>query len=148
MALLRSLGAEHVLNSSDADFAAQLNAAVKTQHATFLLDAIGGAVTQQLSEAAPHGSTILLYSRLSLQDCIIDARTALSKHLHYEGWFLANWLAGKNLIQTLLLSQRAQALLGSDLATKVQLRVPLAQAQEGLDAYVKDMTAGKVLLTC
>ena len=88
-------------------------------HATLLLDAIGGAMTKTLAEAAPFGSTILMYSRLSQEDSLIDARTALVKQLHFEGWFLPNWIREKNLLQILRLAQQVQTLLGSDLQSPI-----------------------------
>ena len=143
---VRSLGGEHVLNSADPDFVEQLRTLAGKLSATLLLDAIGGSMTQQLAEAAPYDSTILLYSRLSGEPCQIDPVTALIKQLHFDGWFLANWIREKNLLQAFNLSRQAQALLGSDLQSPVQLRVPLAQAQRALEAYTQNMTAGKVLL--
>ncbi len=143
---VRELGGEYVLNSSEADFVEQLRALAHKLQATLLLDAISGNMTQQLAEAAPFGSTILLYSRLSHEECIIDARTALVNDLHFDGWFLANWLRKKNLLQLLKLSQQAQSLLGTDLQSPVHKRFPLAEAQQGLETYVSNMGAGKILL--
>jgi len=143
---IRSLGGEHILNSSEAGFTEQLRTMAQKYQATLLLDAISGRMTQQLADAAPFGSTILLYSRLSEEECIIDARTALIKNLHFDGWFLANWLAEKNLLQVLQLSRQAQSLLGTDLQSPIHKRFPLAAAQEGHDMYVGDMSAGKILL--
>ena len=143
---IRSLGGEHILNSSEAGFTEQLRTMAQKYQATLLLDAISGGMTQQLAEAAPFGSTILLYSRLSEEECIIDARTALIKNLHFDGWFLANWLGEKNLLQVLQLSRQAQSLLGTDLQSPIHKRFPLAAAQEGHDMYVSDMSAGKILL--
>jgi NADPH:quinone reductase-like Zn-dependent oxidoreductase len=143
---VRKLGGEYVLNSSDADFVEQLRTLAQKYQATLLLDAISGSMTQQLAEAAPFGSTILLYARLSDEACIIDARTALIKNLHFDGWFLANWLGGKNLLQVLQLSRQAQSLLATDLGSPIHKRFPLAAAQEGLELYVSEMSAGKILL--
>lgn len=144
--LVRRRGGEHVLNSSDADFAEQLRTQAHDLRATLWLDAIGGRLTQQLADAAPFGSTILLYSRLSGQDSVIDARTALIKDLKFEGWFLANYLRQKNLLQVLRLSQQVQAQLATDLQSPIAQRLPLSAAQQGLEAYTQNMTAGKVLL--
>jgi NADPH:quinone reductase-like Zn-dependent oxidoreductase len=143
---LRALGGEYVLNSSEAGFVEQLQEMAHKLQATLLLDAVSGSMTQQLADAAPHGSTILLYSLLSGQDAIIDSRTAFVKNLHFDGWFLPNWLREKNLLQALQLSQRAQSLLGSDLESPIHKRFPLAAAQEGLETYVSNMGAGKILL--
>ena len=134
------------MNSSDAGFIEELRTLAQKYQATLLLDAISGGMTQQLAEAAPFGSTILLYSRLSDEPCIIDARTALIKNLHFDGWFLANWLGEKNLLQVLQLSRQAQSLLGTDLQSPIHKRLPLAAAQEALEMYVSDMSAGKILL--
>ena len=143
---VHELGGEYVLNSSDTDFVEQLRTMAHKIQATLLLDAISGSMTQQLADAAPYGSNILLYSRLSDEECIIDARTALIKNLHFDGWFLPNWLREQNLIHVLQLSGQAQSLLGTDLQSPIHKRVPLAAAQQGLETYVKNMGAGKILL--
>jgi len=143
---VRRLGGEYVLNSSDSDFVEQLRTLAGQLQATLLLDAISGRMTQQLAEAAPFGSTILLYSRLSDEECNIDARTALTRNLHFDGWFLPNWLKEKNLLKLLQLSGQAQSLLGTDLGSPIQARVPLAAAQKGLEMYINNMGAGKILL--
>jgi len=143
---LRNRGAEYILNSEETDFPEQLRKMAERLHATLLLDAIGGAMTKTLAEAAPFGSTILMYSRLSQEDSLIDARTALVKHLHFEGWFLPNWIREKNLLQILQISQQVQALLGSDLQSTIARRLPLPAAQAGLEAYTGNLGAGKILL--
>jgi NADPH:quinone reductase-like Zn-dependent oxidoreductase len=144
--LMRSHGAENILNSSEADFPEQLRKMAERLHATLWLDAIGGALTKTLAEAAPYGSTILMYSRLSQDDSVIDARTALVKHLHFEGWFLPNWIREKNLLQILQISRQVQALLASDLQSPIAQRLPLPAAQAGLEAYAGNLGAGKILL--
>jgi NADPH:quinone reductase len=143
---VRRLGGEHVLNSSDSDFIQQLRTLAHELQATLLLDAISGSMTQQLAEAAPYGSTILLYSLMSSQDCVIDSRTAFVKNLHFDGWFLPNWFGEKNLLQALQLSGQAQSLLGTDLQSPIHKRFPLAEAQKGIQTYSNNMGAGKILL--
>ena len=144
--LIRAQGGETILNSSDADFPEQLQTMAKRLQATLFLDAIGGGMTKTLAEAAPYGSTILIYSRLSQEDSILDARTAFVKQLHFDGWFLGNWFREKNFLQALRLSGQAQALLATDLGTPVQKRIPLSAAEQGLEMYTRNMTAGKILL--
>ena len=143
---LRGLGGEYVLNSNDADFVEQLRKMAHQLRATLLLDAISGEMTQKLAEAAPTGSTVLLYSRLSDEECIIDAGTALIKDLRFEGWFLANWLRKKSLLQILQLSQQVQSLLATDLRSQIHKRFPLSEPQKALELYVNHMSAGKILL--
>jgi NADPH:quinone reductase len=144
--LVRQRGGEHILNSSDADFGDQLHTIVHQLKATLFLDAIGGEMTKQLTEAAPYGSTILLYGRLADKDSILSPSTALINNLHIRGWFLANYLHEKNLIQSLLLSRKAQSFAATDLHSPIHKKFPLAAAQEALDTYVNNMSAGKNLL--
>jgi NADPH:quinone reductase-like Zn-dependent oxidoreductase len=143
---VRKLGGEYILNSSDPDFVDQLRTLAHKLQATLLLDAISGSMTQQLADAAPVGSTILLYSRLSDEECRIDARTALVKDLHFDGWFLPNWLGKKNLIRILQLSQQAQSLVATELRSPIYKYFRLGDAQKALETYINQMSAGKILL--
>jgi len=144
--VVRGQGGEHVLNSSDADFPDRLKTLARQLRATLWLDAIGGQMTQQLAEAAPYGSRVLLYSALAGEACRIDPRIALTKNLHFDGWFLANWIREKNLLQVLRTSQEAQSLLSTDCHSVVHRRLPLSDAQQAVEGYTANMTAGKVLL--
>lgn len=144
--LVRRRGGEFVLNSEDDDFVEQLRAMADKFSATLLLDAIGGKMTQQLAEAAPYNSAILLYSRLSQKNIDADSRIFIAKNLHAHGWFLGNWVKTKNLFHVLQLSRRAQSLLVTDLQSPVHKHLPLSAAQQGLEAYIQNMTAGKILL--
>lgn len=146
VALVRARGGEFVLNSTDTDFVEQLRAIAHTLHATLLLDAIGGAMTRQLADAAPYDSTLLLYSNLSQKNIETDPLMWLVKNLHAHGWFLSNWLATKNLVQVLQLSRQVQSLLATDLQSPVRKRLPLSAAQQGVQEYIQLMTTGKILL--
>ncbi len=143
--VVRSRGGEYVLNSSEPDFVARLRELAQRLKATLFLDAIGGEMTQQLADAAPFGSTLLLYSKMSQQNCSVDPFVALVKSLRFHGWFLPNWLRTKNLFQSIAFSRHAQNLLATDLSSHIGRRVPLSSAQAALDRYVQGMTNEKVL---
>ena len=144
--LVRKRGGEFVLNSGEEDFVEKLRGMAHEIHATLWLDAIGGDMTQKLAEAAPFDSTILIYSYLSYKNIVTDPHVWIAKNLHAHGWILSNWVAKKNVLQRLLLSRQAQSLLATDLCSPVHKRLPLSAAQQGLDEYVHNMTAGKILL--
>ena len=144
--MLRQRGVEFVLNSSAPDFEAQLKSLAAQLHATLILDAIGGEMTGRLVAAAPFGSTILLYSNMSEQDSSFNPVTAFSNDLRLHGFLLHNWAARKNLIQILLLSQKVQTLISDDFELPVRTRLPLSEAQQGLEMYEENMSAGKILL--
>ena len=52
----------------------------------------------------------------------------------------------KNMLKILSLSRQVQQLASTELQTTFQKRLPLSSAQEGLELYQKNMTAGKILL--
>ena len=63
-----------------------------------------------------------------------------------EGFWLKDWLRKKNLVAQFLAMRNVQKLLGSDLKTEVQARMPLEEVAKALEQYVTQMTQGKVLL--
>ncbi len=63
-----------------------------------------------------------------------------------EGFYLGTWAAKNSMLKVLSVPQRAQKLLGADLQSAIQKRFPSSSAQERLEFYQKNMTAGKVLL--
>jgi NADPH:quinone reductase len=145
-AVLRSLGAEHVLVSDRPDFAETLRQRAADLHATLLLDAVAGEMTGVLLEAAPAGSTVVVYGSLSRQPTTLEPRTLLFGDKRVAGFYLPNWLRRRSLLQTIWLSQRVQRLASSVLQTTVRQRRPLPDVQAALDGYVSDMTAGKIIL--
>ncbi len=143
---LRAMGAEYVLLSTEAGFDEKLSVLADRLRATLLLDAIAGEFTQQLVNAAPKGSLILLYSILSGKPSQVMPNTLWHDDKRIEGFYLATWARKQNLLKILSVAQAAQKLLGTDLQTKIHKRLPLSAVQEGLDLYQKEMSTGKILL--
>ena len=145
--LLHSLGAEHVLISTEPGFEQELSVLAHRLKTTLILDAICGAFTQQLINAAPDGSLVLLYSNLSREPSQISPHSLWNHDIRVEGFYLGVWTAKQNLLRILALSQEVQDLAGTDLQSSIYKRLPLSSAREGLEIYQKNMTAGKILLT-
>ena len=144
--LLRSLGAEHVLVSSDADFDQKLKDLTHRFHATLILDAIAGDFTQRLIDASPSGSLILLYSTLSFKPAKVNPNSLWYFDRRVEGFHLSVWSRKQGFPKILRLTRQVQKLAQTDLRTEFHKRIPLSSAQQGLELYQKDMTAGKILL--
>lgn len=144
--LVHALGGEYVLDSSRPDFGHQLRTLSRQLKATLLLDAVAGGLTGQLLEAAPAGSTVMVYAYLSREQCVIDPRGLLYDDKRLVGFYLANWLSRKNFLQSLQDTRRVQRLLATHLQTTVQRRLPLSAAQQAVDLYRNNMSAGKALL--
>ncbi len=103
-------------------------------------------MTSWLVEAAPPGSTILLYGNLSKGTGSIDPRSLVLAGKRLEGFYLPNWLAQQSLLQTLADMRTVQRLKATALESKVQRRFRLSEIQDAITAYGHDMTAGKLLL--
>jgi NADPH:quinone reductase-like Zn-dependent oxidoreductase len=144
--LLFSLGAKYVLVSSEAGFDKDLSALAHSLKATFFLDAIGGTFTQQLIDAAPDDSLILLYSNLSREPARVSPHSLWDHNIRVEGFFLGTWAPRQSLLKILRLFNKVQKLAGTDLQTQVYKRLPLSSVRKALDLYQKNMTAGKILL--
>ncbi|MEM6429316.1 MAG: zinc-binding dehydrogenase, partial [Deinococcota bacterium] len=88
--MLRELGADYVLNSSDANFVTQLETLSRELDATLALDAVAGEMTSTLLEAMPNGSTVRVYGALSLQEAAVNPRWWVFENKRLEGFWLAD----------------------------------------------------------
>jgi len=144
--ILRSLGAGYVLVSADADFDQKLAELSHRLNTTLILDAISGDFTQRLIDASPAGSLILLYSNLSHSSAKVNPNSLWYQDRRVEGFHLSTWAAKQGLLKVLRVSRQVQKLADTDLSTEFHKRIPFTAAQEGLEMYQKNMTAGKILL--
>ncbi|PXA83383.1 NADH oxidase [Nostoc sp. 3335mG] len=101
--LLRGIGATHVLNSQDADFQAQLAAALAETGATIAFDAIGGgtlgsdilqamerAAVRSMSEYSRYGSDV--FKQLYIYGALDLAPTTLNRLSFGFQWGVSGWL--------------------------------------------------------
>ena len=102
VSLLKSQGAEYVVNSSDADFAEQLTAALNATGATLAFDAIGGgklgnailmameaAAVQRMTEWSRYGSNE--FKQLYIYGALDLAPTTLNRGYGFS-WGIGGWL--------------------------------------------------------
>jgi NADPH:quinone reductase-like Zn-dependent oxidoreductase len=146
--LLKSLGAEHVLNSSDATFLDQLQAACRQLRATAAFEAIGGEMTGTLLAAMPQGATAYLYGALSESACSnLDPVQIIFHQKTLTGFYLGQWIHQRGKLRVLLAASRAQQMLiDGRIQTKIQQRLALDEVVSGLTQYIQHMTDGKMLI--
>jgi NADPH:quinone reductase len=143
---LINLGAKHVLNSAEKSFQGDLESLAHSLNATLVFDAVGGKLTRQLMLAVPPASSIVIYGNLSGEQPEIDHRSLVTDNKKVTGFFLGNSLKDTGLVVTIRNILRVRNLLRNELTIPVQGRFPLEEAQEALDSYLGNMSAGKVLL--
>lgn len=145
VALLRSLGASHVLNSAEPDFDGRLRDLCGTLEVRLAFDAVGGEMTGRLLSGLPQGSRVIVYGALSMEECKVPPGTVLFEDKVVEGFYLPRWIAQKSLPQLLLLRRNVARLLATDLRSEIRARVPLEDAASALTNYTRTMTEGKII---
>jgi NADPH:quinone reductase-like Zn-dependent oxidoreductase len=146
--LLKSLGAEHVLDSSREEFSIELKHLATKLGATIAFEAVAGDMTGNVLNAMPARSTVYVYGALSQQAVGgIDPLGLVFHGKAVRGFFLGNWLRRANLLRILRTARRLQQMLiDGRIETIVQRHVGLDEVNAGLSDYVNNMTGGKVLI--
>lgn len=144
--MLKAAGAEYVVNSSDPDFEQKLKELAHQLNATVLFDAVGGKLPQQLLSAAPKGSKLFIYGRLSADACEILPGDMIFTGNQIQGFWLTNWLHEKGMIQTILTIRKVQSLLSHELGTNIHQQFKIDQIIEAIETYKNNMSKGKVLI--
>lgn len=144
--LLRSLGAEHIVNSSDPEFGEALRELCRKLEATIGFDAVAGDLSATVLRAQPPGARLLVYGGLSLAAAQAEPGSLIFEGKRLEGFWLSAWMRSKSILRQLRLARQVQSLLGTDLKTEFQAKVPLNEAATALQHYASNMTAGKVLI--
>ncbi|KTF67955.1 zinc-binding dehydrogenase [Sphingomonas sp. HT-1] len=163
-AILRGIGATHVLNSKDEDFRARLTDAVAETGATIAFDAIGGgtlgsdilqameaAAVRAMAEYSRYGSDqfkqLYIYGALDLAPTTLN-RLAFGFQWSVSGWLLMPFLqrAGGETVGAM--RRRVLAELTTTFASRYTRTIGLAEAlkPEVLRAYERKATGEKFLI--
>ena len=141
--LLKSLGAEHVCNSSDDDFMQQLVAALKATGATLAFDATGGGdlashilnamemvAVEKLDEYSVYGSTtpkqVYIYGGLDMAPTVLNRGFGMTWSV--GGWLLPRFLPKLGMDGIKRLRSRVASELTTTFASSYSDEISLEQA--------------------
>jgi len=146
---LKESGAEWALNSEKRDFAKCLKELAGELNATIAFDAVAGKLTEDLFQAMPPKSRVLVYGALSGNSCKhISPLSLIFESKILEGFWLTKWIEKSGFWHTLQASRHVQELMKSGkFETKIREQVSFEGWQGALRAYQKSMTSGKVILS-
>ncbi|HPG07242.1 MAG TPA: zinc-binding dehydrogenase [Saprospiraceae bacterium] len=144
--LLAKHGAKNILNSSDTDYLTQLQTICKRENALIAFDAIGGSSTQDLLSALPKGGEVRIYGRLSGDFFSADVTNILFERKQVSGFWLSEWIPRQPLLKLLKILKNAQKLISSGEEITIHKKITLDEFDAGIEDYLANMTAGKVLL--
>lgn len=114
--LLRGLGAEYVVSTSDEDWQSQLEQLIRDLQIKHVFDAIAGDMSGTLLTIMPPGSTVYVYGRLSDTPIgNIQPLDLIYRGKKLQGFLLTNWLTKGGMLQALRRSIRTSKLVGKHL---------------------------------
>ena len=162
-AILRDIGAEHIVDSSAADFKDRLTDAIAATGATIAFDAIGGgkqgghiltameaAANRKPGEYSRYGSTtfkqLYIYGGLDMGPTILNRAFGFSWAV--GGWLLTPFLQKAGIETALRLRKRVADELTTTFASRYTQTIGLAEAlkPEIVEAYNRKATGEKYLI--
>jgi NADPH:quinone reductase-like Zn-dependent oxidoreductase len=144
--LLRTEGAQYVLTSTDPDFSIKAGELVRDLRPGLLLDPIGGKQEPDLFEAMPPRSHRIIYGTLSDEPLQLAPRNLINEDKRVSGFFLADFLHQAGLFRTSLLLIQARKMLAGDHPVHVRECISPESINEAIARYLKEMTAGKIII--
>lgn len=111
------------------------------------LECIAGEMTGEILDFLGFESTVILYGLLSDKPASgIKVINFIGKAQTIESFILMNYLAKKTLTQYFELILQAESMYQNELKTKINARYGLHQLPEAIEFYMKNQSAGKVIL--
>jgi NADPH2:quinone reductase len=145
--MLKGLNSKHVLDCSDSSFLEKLADLAKNLNSTILFDPVCSSQLRSIIEALPHNSHVVIYGNLTgEEEIMVNPMSLIYANVKISGFYLGYQAKQNGLIKNSLNIMRVSQLMSHDLTIKIQGRFPITRAQEALDTYLGNMTAGKVIL--
>lgn len=142
--ILRELGSEHVLNSSDPAYKEDLAKTFETLKPTALFDAVAGPDGSFLFSAMPDRSTTYNYGALSPEPFTISATDLIFKNKKLTGYWLAYDIFNPEIAVKLVTSTFTN-LAARLYDVKISKTFSHEEFKEAYEYYSKNSTKGKVL---
>jgi NADPH2:quinone reductase len=144
---LRSSGSEFVLDSSEPSFIDDLQKLCKELRATLFFDSTCSRQLMKIIEVLPYRSSVVIYGNLTGEkEIYLNPRSLIDNDIKISGFYLGAITRENSMLKNTLNLMKVGRLMSSDLKINIQARFPLSRAQQAIDTYLSDMSAGKVLI--
>lgn len=145
-ALLKELGAAHVLNEKAPDFKAALRQVMKEEQPRIFLDAVTGPLASTIFDAMPKRSRWIIYGRLDPEATVIrEPGQLIFQHKHIEGFWLSEWMRQSRDRRGPAILEAQKRFSDGRWSTDVTAVVPLAEAMARVPAELAKPN-GKVFI--
>ena len=146
IALLKEIGAAHVLNEKAADFKATLREVIKAEQPRIFLDAVTGPLASAIFDAMPKRSRWIVYGRLDPDTTVIrEPGQLIFQHKRIEGFWLAEWMRQFRDRRGPAIMEAQKRFSDGRWSTDVTAVVPLAEAMARVPAELAKPN-GKVFI--
>lgn len=148
--LLKDLGADYVINTSEKNWNSELKKIAQELNATICFECIGGEQASKILNAMPYGSTIYNYGNLLFKPLEgFNSGDLIFSNKKVNGWWLGTWMPSLSNEERmkwfgLVVSEIMQ---GTELfKTNTSKKFLLENFNEAIEFYQKNMSEGKVML--
>lgn len=146
--LMRNIGAEHVLCSSDPDFPSQLAALSQELQPSIAFDCVAGPLTAQILSCLQPKSTLYLYGFLSMRGVEnVEVVDLLFHGKCIEGLILKDWMGKQGWRTGLRYVLTVQRLFHEVFYSEISHSFPLEEVQAAFESFRTQRSLGKTLLT-
>ncbi|MBZ9672914.1 zinc-binding dehydrogenase [Mesorhizobium sp. B3-2-1] len=129
IAMLKELGAAHVLNEKAPDFEASLREVMKAEQARIFLDAVTGPLASAIFNAMPKGARWIIYGRLDPAATVIrEPGQLIFQHKRIEGFWLSEWMRQSRDRRGPAIVEAQKRFSDGRWSTDVTAVIPLAEA--------------------
>ncbi len=146
--LLKSKGVSNILNQQSENFENELKQICADLKADIAFDAVGGEMTGLLMNSISKGASVIVYGGLSGKPISnIDILEIIFKNKTLSGFDLNQWLLNYSKGEFERISTEIQHLIIDNvIRTEINEVFDLEDYEKGIFAYIKNMSAGKILL--
>ncbi|KAG9408756.1 hypothetical protein AC1031_020601 [Aphanomyces cochlioides] len=142
---LKAIGAQYIVNTSDADWKDQLKNMSSELGATLGFDAVGGSLTGDVLECMPNGSDLQVYGALSGQaNSGLTARDFIVQSKTVSGFWLGPYKKQRGTWGLLAMHRKLANGLKSSFATTINQTYALDDAAKAVRDYASNMSDNKV----
>lgn len=146
VALLKSQGAKYVINSSSDSFLEELKFILNDLKVSLAFDAVAGDMTFNLFENLPIGGEVMVYGGLSEKMVVLNPGKLIFEKKKVTGFWLSEWITHQSTIKLLWTFNKIQKYISEKHQNVIHKRVSLEETLDGIGLYLKNMTAGKILV--
>ncbi|OMJ66742.1 hypothetical protein SteCoe_36319 [Stentor coeruleus] len=143
--LLKAIGAEHVINTSEDGWKEKTKELCKSFGVTCGFDAIGGTSTSDIADVIGNGGVVYNYGLLSGKSCEIGPNAMIFEGKRLEGLWLIPWMFSKTYQERYQVSLAVQQNIDI-LGTEYNQTVTLPNVKAALALYMQNSTNNKVLI--